>query len=105
MIKDRPEGFYSTPSFYFTRIQRLNGVFFIDCRTVFRWLVCHGVPVRAPPDTPHEFRGKPLKTPKKPPAYATRALTAGCSFCPYGGRNAVRQQGKRTGRSYWLVRY
>ncbi|MCX5920157.1 MAG: hypothetical protein NTW61_02355 [Candidatus Melainabacteria bacterium] len=34
-------------------------------------------------------RGKPLKTPKKPPAYATRrALTAGCSFCPFGGRNA-----------------
>ncbi len=42
-----------------------------------------------PPTPPRKFRGKPLKTPKKPPAYATRrALTAGCSFCPFGGRNA-----------------
>jgi len=28
---------------------------------VVRWLVCHGVPVWAPPDTPHKHRGKPQK--------------------------------------------
>jgi hypothetical protein len=43
------------------------------------WFV-RGLRFGTPPDTPHKFRGKPLKTPEKPPPYATRALTGGCSF-------------------------
>ena len=69
----------------------------------FRWLVCQGTAVWQPPNTLFNYfgqiQGQAPKTPKKPPLYATRALTRGCSFCPYGGRNAVR----KTHRSFLLL--
>jgi hypothetical protein len=64
------------------------------------WFV-RGTAVWQPPDTLFNFFGQTQgqapteKPPKKPPPYATRrALTGGCSFCPFGGRNASAAAGQ-----------
>ena len=52
--------------------------------SVFRWLVCQRVPVWAPPDTPHKFRGYPPKIPPKshPPIPRYASIDGGMFFLP-----------------------
>jgi hypothetical protein len=77
-----------------------------DSLPVFSWLVCQGTAVWQPPDTPHKFRGKPLKTPQKAtPLYHYGYGRGDVLFAPSVDGTHRQLQSKCDGRSYWWVQH
>ena len=92
--------------YYFIRlipIHRLNSVLSSIVVYVFSWLVCQEVPVWAPPDTPHKFRGYPPKIPpKSQPSMPQGHGRGDVLFAPAVDGTHRQLQSKCDGRSYWL---
>ena len=66
----------------------LRGFLFVDCPAITLLLA-------DPLNNPPRIQGQAPKNPSKShPPIPLRVLTGGCSFCPFGGRNASAAAGQ-----------